>query len=550
MKKSKILPRANSLNMLTTKIILYKLSLLLLGCSASHHHKQTDAQVYQILKKAEKHVFGKSNDFTINTKYSGKKLLKVNAPEVLNESQNTKTLNLSLDQALSYATKNSREYQTQKERLYLAALSLTSTQNNFRPNISSRANTQATNQADGDIRSTANLNQSLNQNLTNGANYSLAIANDLLRYFTGDPRRSAGSVISLNILQPLIKGLGSKIAAENLTQSSRNVIYAIRDYHHYQNTFSKDIVIQYLRLMQQKESVSNQYKNYISRKENTEYLRARSVDRASPQEVSDSEQGELQAKNTWINTKSAYQSALDDFKITLGAPTNTSLNLSDNELDKLVNIGLQPIKLNEKQAFNLALKNRLPLFNAIDRFDDSKRQVAIAAEQLKTQLNFLASASIPSTGNNIGRFNFNNLSTQVGLELNLPINRINERNDYRRSLINFQSNIRSLSRTFDSLNNLMKRRIREINQFKQNYQIQRNAVKLAERRVEGNRLRFQAGTVIFRRLSESQDALISAQNAVTNALIDYQNARLQLYADIGNLNPNSTNYWLKNNPSR
>jgi outer membrane protein TolC len=73
---------------------------------------------------------------------------------------------------------------------------------------------------------------------------------------------------------------------------------------------------------------------------------------------------------------------------------------------------------------------------------------------------------------------------------------------------------------------------------------------LAEQRVEGNRLRFQAGTVIFRRLSESQDALIAAQNAVTAALIDYQDARLQLYTDIGILDPNTPNYWLDKNPTR
>ncbi|MFT6794291.1 MAG: outer membrane protein TolC [Rubritalea sp.] len=522
----------------------------LLGCSTSQHHKKADMQVYQILEKAEKYVFGKSEEFTINTKYSSKKTIEIKAAHLLKESQSGGELTLNIDQALSYSARNSREYQSQKETLYLAALSLTGVRNTFSPNFSSTASARATNQADGDVRGTTNLNQRISQNLTTGGSYSLALANDLLSYFTGDPRKSAASVVSLNILQPLLRGAGSEIAAERFTQSNRNVIYSIRDYHHFQNTFSKDIVIQYLRLMQQKESVSNQYKNYISRKQNTEYLRARSVDRASPQEVSDSEQGELQAKNSWINAKSRYQTSLDAFKITLGAPTSVKLNLTDNELDKLVKSGLQPLIVNQRQAFDTALRNRLPLINDIDRFDDSKRQVVIAANQLKAQVNFIASASLASTGNNFEKLNLNNLSSQVGVELNLPINRINERNNYRLSLIRFQSSIRSLSRTYDSLNNLIIRRIREVQQFKQNYDIQRNAVKLAERRVEGNRLRFQAGTVIFRRLSESQDALISAQNAVTAALIDYQDARLQLYTDIGTLSPNTSDYWLNRNPTR
>jgi len=524
--------------------------ILLVGCSAGQHKNKSDTQVYQILKKAEKHVFGKSKGFTINTKYSSKDTSTVEASQLLAESQSGGELTLNIDQALSYASLNSREYQGQKETLYLAALALTGARNDFGPNFSSTANTRALNQSNGDAIGTANLNQRISQNLLTGGSYSLALANDLLRYFSGDPRKSAGSVISLNILQPLLRGAGREIAAESFTQANRNVIYAIRDYHHFQNTFSKDIVIQYLRLMQQKESVANEYKNYISRQKNTEYLRARSVDRASPQEVSDSEQGELQAKNSWINAKSRYQTSLDNFKITLGAPTSVKLNLNDKELDKLVKFGLQPLKFSQQKAFNLALKRRLPLINDIDRFDDSKRQVVIAANQLKAQVNFIASASLASTGNSFEKLNLNNLSSQVGVELNLPINRVNERNNYRRSLIQFQSSIRSLSRTYDSLNNLIIRRIREVQQFKQNYDIQRNAVKLAERRVEGNRLRLQAGTVIFRRLSESEDSLIAAQNAVTAALIDYQSARLQLYTDIGTLDPNSSNYWLDRNPTR
>lgn len=524
--------------------------IILVACSAGQHQKNADAQVYQILKKAEKHVFGNSKDFSIDTKYSNLKTSDVQSAQILAESQSGGELTLTIDQALSYATRNSQEYQSQREALYLTALTLTGVRNNFSPNFSSTADANLRNQPDGDVRGTADITQRISQNLTTGGNYSLTLANDLLRFFTGDPRKSAGSVISLNILQPLLRGAGNDIAAESLTQAIRNVIYAIRDYHQFQNTFSKDIVIQYLRLLQQKESVKNQYANYISRQQNTEYLRARAVDRASPEEVSDSEQSELQAKNNWINAQSRFQTSLDNFKITLGAPSSVKLNLSDTELEKLVKAGLQPLAINEKQAFQIALNKRLPLFNDIDAFDDSKRQVKIAANQLKAEINLLASASLASTDNSLDKFNLDNLSSQVGIELNLPINRINERNNYRRELIRFQSSIRSLSRSYDNLNNLIVRRIREIQQFKQNYDIQRNAVTLAEQRVEGNRLRFQAGTVIFRRLSEAQDALIAAQNAVTAALIDYQDARLQLYTDIGILAPNTPNYWLDTNPTR
>ena len=524
--------------------------LLLIGCSASQHEKKADKQVYQILKKAEKHVFGKSKDFTINTKYSNKKPSEIQASQLLEESQSSGELKLNIDKALSYAAKNSRQYQSQKEALYIVALNLTGVRNNFSPNFSSTGGGQITDNSNGDVIGSVDATQRLSQNLLAGGSYSLTLANDLLRFFSGDPRRSAASVISLNILQPLLRGSGSKIAAENLTQSTRNLIYAVRDYQQFQNDFANEITIQYLRLLQQKESVANQYQNYLSRKENTEYLKARAVDRASPQEVSDSEQGELQAKNTWINAKSAFQTSLDNFKITIGAPSAITLKLDDRELKKLVDTGLHQPNLNAKQAFQIALTNRLPLFNSVDQFDDAKRDVVIAADQLKTTANIIASASLASNGNSFDSFDLDNLNTQVGLELNLPINRVTERNNYRRALINFQVSIRSLSLTYDNLNNLIIRHIRELEQFKQSYNIQLNAVKLAENRVEANRLRLQAGTVIFRRLSESQDALIQAQNAVTNALINYQDARLDFYNDIGTIDTTKPHYWLNPNPTR
>lgn len=529
---------------------LMSITTILVSCSAQQHRKNADEEVYSILKQAESSVFGKPSDFTVNTAYSQRKATDVKPEELLQQSQSGGSFTLSIDEAISYATLNSRDYQDQKERLYIAALNLTGAKHSFNPNLSSSLSPSFGRDSTNDRSGRARLNQSVSQSLLTGGNYSLSLANDFLKYFTGDPRSSASSVISLNILQPLLRGAGKEIAAERLTQSHRNVIYALRNYGQFQNEFARDIVIQYLRLLQQQESVANQYSNYQSRVANTEYLRARAVDRASPQEVSDSEQGELQAKNSWINARSRQRTSLDDFKITLGMPTSAELILKESELSKIALAGLPPVTLTHDQAFKLALKHRMPLLNNIDQFEDQKRQVLIAADRLKGDVNLVTTASLRNSSDTYEKFNFNKVSTEIGLQINLPINRKNERNNYRSSLIQFDSSIRSLSRSYDSLQNLMHRRIREIEQFKQSYEIQKGAVELAENQVEANKIRLKAGTLIFRRLSESQDALIDAQNAVTSALVDYQQARLALYTDIGILNVEKKEFWLQQNPTK
>jgi hypothetical protein len=97
-----------------------------------------------------------------------------------------------------------------------------------------------------------------------GGRLGIDIANDLLRFYTGDPRRTAVSSISANLVQPLLRGAGTQIAAENLTQAERNVIYEVRNFSHYQNTFAVDVVSTYFRLLQQQDNVRNQYNNYLS----------------------------------------------------------------------------------------------------------------------------------------------------------------------------------------------------------------------------------------------------------------------------------------------
>jgi len=124
----------------------------------------------------------------------------------------------------------------------------------------------------------------------------------------------------------------------------------------------------------------------------------------------------------------------------------------------------------------------------VDEFEDAKRSVKVAANQLKTDIDFAARLSLASTNNSLDRINLKNLSTSLGLELDLPINRHRERSNYRRSLINFERGIRKLDEEYSSLQNLIKLRFRQLEQSKQNYEIQRGALSLAEKRVEGNEL--------------------------------------------------------------
>ncbi len=532
----------------TTRSFCLLTAALLASCTPGHHLHKVDEEVYQILKQAENDVYGKTSNtsnFSIKATQAGSSTKKVTNAKLMKISATSGNITLNLAEALQYAVKHSNQYQSQKEALYLTGLNMSDAKIPYGWGQRSSVGVSRDRSSTGTQTLSVDSNQSVNTLFAAGGSAGLTLANDLLKFFTTGADRSIGSVVSFTLMQPLLRGRGAEIAAEGLTQSYRNVIYQMRTYEDFQRTFFREIVIDYLSILRLEQEVDNEQQNLASRKENFEYLKARSIDREAPNEVSDAEQNFLQAEIRLINARSNYASSLDNFKVTLGMPAGMTLTLNSKELERITNAGLSKLNLNEHSAYKLALKNRGSLLNEIDQFEDDRRDVIIAADDLRTQLDFVSNASIANSGDRWERLNFNDISAGVGIELDLPVNRERERNGYRRSLITFHASARSLRQAHDELKNLIRLRLRQLEQFKNNYEIQLGALELAKKQVEGDQLRLKAGTLIFRRLSESQDALIQSRNSVTLALVNYQDSRLRLLSELGILDINKSNFWLK-----
>ncbi len=515
------------------------------GCTSKAYRRRADNDVYDIVAEVEMEIFGKTSDFTIETPYTDRDPEEISVEEIFAERDRDAEITLGIEDAINTAIRHSRAYQTEKEQLYLTALSLTGQQYAFSPQFFAGASGTRERYKNGEKAETGSGEAGLGLLLKTGTNISASIATDVLEYLTGDPRKTASSTLRFSVFQPLLRGADKVAIAENLTQAERDVIYAVRDYSHFQNEFVKDIVIDYFRLLEQKASVINTYNDYKSRQVTTRYLRARSVDREKALSVNQSEQAQLSARSRYINAIVRYKNTLDNFKTTLGLPQTVNLKLEDAALDDLREAGLILYEMNAQEAFSIAVKHRLPLLNAIDRYEDRQRKVRVAADRLRAQLGLAAVTSLDSEGiDEYDQFNLDDVRTTLRLSLDLPIDRLMERNAYRSILIRFESQLRSLSKTLDDLRSLIDRSIRELQRLKENYQIQTNAVFLAETQVNGALLSIESGKAIFRDLEEAQDDLIQAQNAQTAARVDYLSARLDLLLDLGILNSELDRFWL------
>lgn len=517
----------------------------LVGCSSIAPRKRADDASYRVVTEVEKRVFGSASEFSIETPYSGRDPQGVEVEEIFEDRESREKRVLSLEEAIALAVERNRIYQSEKESLYLAALALTGQRHAFRPNFFAGVTGKRNVSEDGVETESLDGEAGVGLLLATGADLSVSMATDILRFVANPASESASSVLRFSIFQPLLRGAGRRIAAERLTQAQRDVVYAVREFTHFQNEFTVDIVMDYFRLLQRKDTVYNEYNNYQSRIASTRYLKARSVDREKALNVNQAEQAELSARNRYITSIVNYRNALDRFKISLGLPQTVELQLLDEEMEALEERGLVLYSFGAEEGFRLATENRLPLLNEIDQFEDVKRKLRLAANELKMDLGIFANASVDSVGDSdYDRFDFDRVRRDVGVSLDLPLNKLSERNNYRAALIRFESEIRSLGLSLDQLRSQIEETLQELQRLSQNYEIQKNAVRLAEKQVHGAQLSIESGNAIYRDLEEAQDDLIAAQNAQTAALVDYLEARLGLLIDIGILDRDTERFWL------
>lgn len=521
---------------------------LIAGCSSAHYRKSADTEVYRIIDDAERRIFGRTNTaFTIDTRYSTRAPASVLPAEIVEDRMATNRRILRITDALQLGKAYSREYQTQREQLYLRALALTGTRYQFSPQFFASSTAQLAGTPDALETGSIGSQAGMDKFFRTGGRLSVALANDLLRFYTGGQGDQNSSLISMVLSQPLFRGFGrNNPTVENLTQAEREVIYALRSYHLYENQFAVNIVQEYYRLLGQKVTLANDYTNYLRRVDTRKYQEARSVDRVGQSQVDDARTSELSARVSYINSVASYLTQLDAFKTRLGLSVNESIYLDDADLQELTATGLIPVDIDRNAAFRIAVARHMDVLNAIDRFEDSKRKVRVAADQLRADLNLFANASVRSEPpDDYTNFNFNDAQYTAGVKLDLPIDRLAERNTYRERLVAFESQLRSLSLTLDGFKDRIDRGLRTLQQQRLNYLSRQLQVDVSRRRVEMNEIMLEAGRVQVRDLREAQDSLIDAQNALTAAVVDYLQARLQLLLDIGLLETKVEKFWLK-----
>ena len=556
--------RHSSANPLRLRFIPGGLCLLLLfsgSCSTDQMQHSADTEVAGIIARNQSVVLAApAPPLDITTPYSGISP-KYIAPElIVRQRQLDQQRCISLEEAIDIAIRSRRDYQAEKEALYLVALELTRVRHDYSPKLTSlgsqgKLTSTTVRDAHGDFnetkrQSSVNTLASFNQAFMTGGALALDLAQGLASFYlggTGD--YGTTRFFTGRFTQPLLRGRGC-IATENLTQSERNVAYAVRTFSRFQERNVIDVTSAYFRILQEKDRVRNEFASYQNLVVFADRARALAEDRLPRFQFDQAKQSELRARARYITAVNSYNNLVDNFKITLGLPLGGTLLLEDSVLRSIERAGLPAIPLDAGPALQIAISHRLDLFNEIDRFEDAKRKIQVAADAFKPGLNLFAGLDVDTDNgsNRYSNFSPDAYYSRLGIDLDLPIDTLVERNNYRRARIDFERQIRQLSLALDRTHADLRSGLRGLDLSRQTYEIQQNALKLANQRVEGANLLLDAGRASTRDLLDAQTDLLNAQNGVTSALVDYHLTRLNLLYNLGIFDAGLPEFWVRNPP--
>jgi outer membrane protein TolC len=486
--------------------------------------EQADEQVYAILASTSEQVVGERRPFVVERPVDTlrQRLLGEHEP-----------VRLSLVQSLDVAAENSRDFQRQKEQLYLTALSLTRSQHDFAWRFGGGGSAEVSGESDETADVALGTDLSAAATSTAGTRVVASFVNTFLRSVISGGGFDGSSILNLTLTQPLLRGSGRRIVREPLTQAERDVVYAMRDFERFRATFATGVVGEYWNVVRQVADLANVEANYVSlEKQRVRIEELFNAGRATIIDLGNSKQSEYRADAQRIAAKNRLQAALDRFKLTLGLPVTAEVDLDLAELDKLKTQGVAEVLLPEGIAVQLALDRRLDYRTVVDEVEDAGRRVFVAEDALNMSLDFSAALNVPAESGRGLELDWSRVNWAAGFELDLALDKLVERNAYRSALISFDLAMRNREQSTDQIAADVRTSLRDIGSAADSYRIQQVAVELASKRVEAATNLYEAGRIEARDLIDAKDALLQAQLDLTAAIVDYSIARLQLMNDL------------------
>lgn len=396
-------------------IFVLLICLYSIGCSRPFYRQQADSEVYHLINAAPKDQRWELEDYTIDPKPQARffdphhpdcepmppddpkahrmmhsvygmdnadwdslgNTANVENPYWKQYLSSDEQGNLVLDResAFQLALIHSPEYQTALENLYMSALDVSLQRFQFDTQFDSIHSVfYDTNGGSDNSNWTAVNGLDMSRMSASGGEYMVGIANSLTWTLAGQKPGGSGTVISMSILQPLLRGGGRAVVLEALTKSERDLLSNIRQMAFYRQGFYNTVVTGgrnvgmpvangspsgnsstagtggYLSLLVQQREIDNRRSDVVSQRETQiQLLHFFQADRLTDRlQVEQAKGRYLRSLSQLLQQENSYNNSVDQFVMdTIGLPPDLNVQISDPMLDQfeIMSTRLQELQL-------------------------------------------------------------------------------------------------------------------------------------------------------------------------------------------------------------
>lgn len=217
---------------------------------------------------------------------------------------------------------------------------------------------------------------------------------------------------------------------------------------------------------------------------------------------------------------------------------------------------LPEVDIAPEEAVEIARVNRLDWMNSRASLVDSWRAIEIVADNLESTLDVVFSGDIQNANDNPLSLRGKTGRLRAGLQWDSPLTRMQERNQYRQVLIEYQQAKRNYYRFEDAVWQQLRSEVRNLRYNQYNFELQRYAVRIAAQQIIINEdlrliresLSLASGPTAARDSVSALQDLLNAQNTFLGVWVFYEAQRRNLDQDLGTIRVDSDNIWVDPGP--
>ena len=219
---------------------------------------------------------------------------------------------------------------------------------------------------------------------------------------------------------------------------------------------------------------------------------------------------------------------------------------------------LPEVDLEPRDALEIARQNRRDWLNNRANLVNTWRAIEVVADDLESILDLTLSGDVQNVGSNPLALRSSTGRLRAGLAWDAPITRLQERNNYRQVLIQYQQAKRSYYQYEDNIWASMRSTLRQIRQNQLSFEIQRFAVQNAALQISVNEdirqinetLGQVSGPTAARDAVQGLQAFLNTQSQLIGVYVNYEAVRRGLDLDLGTMELDTEGLWIDPGPIR